>query len=33
MQRVSELVGDALAKGATALSGGEPDGPVSRRPC
>jgi vanillin dehydrogenase len=28
MQRVSELVGDALAKGATALSGGEPDGPV-----
>jgi vanillin dehydrogenase len=26
MQRVSELVQDAIAKGATALSGGEPDG-------
>ena len=28
LQRVAELVGDAVAKGATALSGGEPDGPV-----
>jgi len=28
VRRVSELVDDALAKGATALSGGEPDGPV-----
>ncbi|HEY2657483.1 MAG TPA: aldehyde dehydrogenase [Solirubrobacteraceae bacterium] len=28
VQRVTELVGDALAKGATALSGGEPDGRV-----
>ena len=28
LRRVTELVGDALAKGATALSGGEPDGRV-----
>jgi acyl-CoA reductase-like NAD-dependent aldehyde dehydrogenase len=32
VEHVSELVADALAKGATALSGGEASGPCSHRP-